>query len=119
MSVILNADILAAQYEALRACPPYRRWGLPPGEDITFLVTQHKDREGHYTRYVGTDKHFVCVSGARIGHYHSLSVVMAHEMIHLLQAVKKTETRTMHNPDFRRKAARVCTTLGFDPKTFC
>ena len=105
MSLPLNSDILAAVYESLRACPPFLRWRLPPCEDINFLVTAHRDREGHYTRHVGTEDHFLCVSRARIGHYHSLAVVMAHEMIHLLQAVKKTETRGEHNADFRRRAA--------------
>src|SRR3954464_13913704 len=118
-SLQLTPDILSAVYESLRICPPYLRWGLPPSEDISLLVTAHRDREGHYTRYVGTDRHFLCVSRARIGHYHSLAVVMAHEMIHLLQAVKKTETRAEHNADFRRRAVLVCRTLGFDPKTFC
>jgi len=64
-------------------------------------------------------RHYLCVSRYSIGHYDSLAVVMAHEMLHLLQAVKKTETRAQHNADFRQRAAVVCRILGFDPKTFC
>lgn len=119
MKLHLTPVILAGVYESLRVCPPFARWKLPPAEDIEFRVSQHKDREGHYTRYVGTDHHFIYVSGARIGYFDSLAIVMAHEMIHLCQAVKKTETRGEHNADFRRKAAQVCATLGFDPKVFC
>lgn len=119
MSLPLSPEILAAQYEALRICPPFVRWKLPPSEDITFCVIRHKDREGDYTRIIGTDNHFIRISETRIGHYDSFGVVMAHEMIHLLQAVKKLETKAAHNADFRRRAASVCRTLGFDPKTFC
>ena len=81
------------------------------------MVTGHRDREGHYSR--DARRHYLCVSQYSIGHYNSLAVVMAHEMLHLLQALKKTETRAQHNADFRKRAAMVCRTLGFDPKTFC
>lgn len=115
----LTSEVLSAQYEALRICPPFCRWKLPPQEDIKFRVTKHKDREGEYTRYIGTNSHFICVSNNRIAHYDSLAVVMAHEMIHLLQAVRKLETRGEHNADFRQRASLVCKTLGFDPNVFC
>lgn len=115
----LTAEILAGVYEALRRCAPFQSWKLPPAEAITFQVTRHKDREGHYTRYVGTDEHFICVSGSRISHFDSLGVVMAHEMIHLFQALARHETRGEHNAHFRRCAGRVCKNLGFDPNVFC
>lgn len=119
MKFHLTPAILASVYEALRICPPFARWKLPPSEDIEFRVSKHKDREGHYTRYIGTDHHFIYVSAARIAHFDSLAIVMAHEMIHLAQAVHKLETRAEHNADFRRRATQVCATLGFDPHTFC
>lgn len=115
----LTAEVLARVYDALRECAPFRRWRLPAAEGITFQVTRHKDREGHYTRLIGTDTHFICVSEARVAHFDSLCIVVAHEMIHLVQAVGKTETRAQHNADFRRRAALVCKTLGFDPHIFC
>lgn len=115
----LTPDILAASYEALRVCAPFVRWGLPAHSHLKFQVTRHKDREGHYTRYIGTSEHFICVSSARIAHYHSLSEVMAHEMIHLVQAVKKLESKGEHNADFKKRAGVVCRTLGFDPHLFC
>jgi len=117
MTLPISCEILQGVYESLRVCPPFLRWGLPPSYDINFVVTGHKDREGHYSRE--EDKHYLCVSRQTIGHYNSLTVVMAHEMLHLLQALKKTETRAQHNADFRKRAAMVCRTLGFDPKTFC
>ena len=115
----LDKEVLAGVYESLRICQPFRRWRLPPASDIKFVVTKQRDREGDYTRIVRTQQHFISVSGARISHYDSLAIVMAHEMIHLEQAVSKRETRGEHNADFRRKAARVCKVLGFDPRLFC
>jgi len=119
VKLTLTPVILAGVYESLRVCPPFSRWGLPPAEDIEFRVMKYRDREGQYTRYVGTDHHIIDVSAARIAHYDSLAIVMAHEMIHLVQAVRRLETRVMHNADFRRRAAQVCNTLGFDPHLFC
>lgn len=115
----LTGEILAGVYASLRLCAPFSRWKLPDADAVAFQVTKHKDREGHYTRYVGTDQHFICVSEARISHFDNLCVVVAHEMIHLVQAIVKTETRAQHNADFRRRAALVCKTLGFDPNIFC
>ena len=119
MKLKLSPVILAGVYESLRLCAPLARWKLPPGEDIKFIVSRHTDREGQYTRRVGTSEHFISVSEVRIAHFDSLAIVMAHEMIHLAQAVLKLETRGEHNADFRRRAALVCKTLGFDPHIFC
>ena len=119
MSLPLTPAILEAAYEFLRACPPFRAWKLPHADEIEFHVIQLKDREGDHTTYCGTDQHVIRISAKRIGHTDSLIVVMAHEMIHARQAITKTTTRgSMHNADFRRFAASVCRTHGFDPKTF-
>lgn len=119
MKLTLTPTILAGAYESLRLCPPFARWKLPPSEDIEFQVTWHRDREGHYTRYVRTDHHFICISQAHIVKYDALAAVMAHEMIHLVQAVRKTEPKhTGHNADFKARAKRVCDVLGFDWQTF-
>jgi hypothetical protein len=119
VSLRLSPAILASVYEALRVCPPFRRWKLPPADAIKFRVMNYSTHEGHYTRVVRTDRHEIGVSGVRIGHFDSLAIVMGHEMIHLYQAVAKLETRGEHNADFRRRAALVCKTLGFDPRLFC
>jgi hypothetical protein len=120
MSLKLTKEILAACYESLRACPPIRGWKLPPASVIRFSVSRSKSEQGHYTRYVRSQEHFISISGAVIGRYHALAEVMAHEMIHLAQAIRKEETAgAQHNADFKRKAARVCRLLGFDPHLFC
>ncbi len=119
MALKLTPDMLVASYEYLRTTPPYRAWKLPDSDDIEFQVTAHHDREGHYTRLIGTDHHFICVSGRRIGHTGSLMEVMGHEMIHLYQAIAKTETPgAEHNAQFRKLAARACSAHGWDALTF-
>ena len=120
MSLPLTPDRLESMYDCLRSFPPFCKWGLPLGKDIkSFRVTKHKDQEGHYTRYVGTDKHIISISANRIGHFNSLAQVMAHEMIHLKQGICKTETpNAIHNAEFVRLSLSVCKRFGWDEKTF-
>lgn len=120
MSLPLTPSRLEAMYDCLRAFPPFSKWGLPEGKDIQqFRVTNHSGQEGHYTRYIGTNKHIISVSAKRIGHFSSLAQVMAHEMIHLKQGISKTETpNATHNAEFWRMAKSVCKRFGWDEKTF-
>lgn len=111
--------MLAASYDFLRTTPPFRAWRLPPSDEIELNVISLRDREGEYTRYCGTSEHIIGISGTRIGHTDSLIAVMAHEMIHLKQAISKTETKgTMHNAEFRQLAQAACRAHGWDPKLF-
>ena len=120
MSLQLTPDTLEAMYDCLRAFYPFNKWKLPEGKNIhQFRVSKRKDQEGHYTRYVGTDKHIVSISSSRIGHFSSLAQVMAHEMIHLKQGIAKTETpNAVHNAEFIRLSRIVCKRFGWDEKTF-
>lgn len=119
MSLPLTPERLAATYECLRTFPPFCHWKLPECSEMHFQVTKQKDREGQYTRYVRTKEHIIAISGVTVGYFHTLAVVMAHEMIHLKQAVAKTETPGVeHNAEFRRLSRRVCRAFGWDPKIF-
>lgn len=115
----LTPEILEASYDFLRATPPFRGWRLPKGEDVTFNVTKTRGTLGSYTRYIRTDRHIINISGARISHPELLINVMAHEMVHLVLGVRKTETpNTEHSAEFRRLARIVCKHHGFDPLDF-
>ena len=119
MALSLTPHMLVAAYEYLRTTPPFRGWKLPEADDIEFQVTGHSDREGHYTRWIGTDHHFICISGKRIAFTDSLMQAMAHEMIHLRQALARTETpNTEHNSEFKTIARRACAVHGWDPYVF-
>jgi hypothetical protein len=119
LSLPLTPIRIAVVYECLRAFPPFCRLSLPPAHQVTFQVSRSKDRFGHYTRYTGTDKHFIVVSTRMHGHFDTLAQTVAHEMIHLHQGVAKTETSgVMHNAEFRRIAGRVCKQFGWDASPF-
>jgi hypothetical protein len=111
----LTAPILQAAYDFLRTTLPFRRWNLPPGEDVDFKVSKDHSAIGTYQI---RDDHTITISGARVCHTATLIVTMAHEMVHLAQVEDGSATRTMHNAAFRRMAKLVCKHHGFDPKEF-
>lgn len=111
---------MAALYDAIRAFPPFCRLSLPEAEGVSFAVSKHRDRQGHYIHETGplTDRHFITLSGRQLGHLDSVAATLAHEMIHLHQAIAKTETRAMHNAEFHAIADRACRRFGWDRKMF-
>ncbi len=112
-------EFVARLYEAFRVKRPFgsRSWRLPPAGEVVFKVTRNRNFIGEYSRVNG--RHVVGLSDARIGHLHTLSATLVHEMVHLVQAVNGTETSgAEHNADFQRRAGIVCKAFGFDPKEF-
>jgi SprT-like family. len=111
----LTPEIMEAAYEFLRFTPPFKNWRLPPGDDVVFHVSADMII-GYYTR---DHNHHIALSSKRIGTTALVMHIMAHEMIHLHQALRKTETRnTEHNAEFDRLAKRVATIHGWDFKEF-
>ncbi|MBT9176512.1 MAG: hypothetical protein DDT20_00831 [Firmicutes bacterium] len=121
MSLPLTAARLAAVYECLRSFPPLSRLGLPQAEHIEFRVSRSAKEHGHYQRGKPprNDEHRLSISSRSVGQFASLAWVMAHEMIHLSQGIRGTETAgTQHNAEFHRIAKRVCRRFGFDLNAF-
>jgi hypothetical protein len=88
---------------------------LPEASAVKFGVLRTKALHGDYTRYAGTDQHFLRVSTATHQHFNSLAATVGHEMIHVHQARAKTETaNTQHNGEFIKLASLVCKTHGWD-----
>lgn len=111
----LTPEMLRASYEYLRATPPFRRWGLPPADEIEFHVTRHKDKAGECESSGGQEP-VIRISSQLIGWTQSLMETMAHEMIHL--HLDRRGERASHGASFKRTAAQVCRRHGFDPKLF-
>jgi hypothetical protein len=108
---------LAAVYELLRAWPPFCRWGLPPAGEVRFHVLRGKGRDADWG--IENGRHHVRLSAARHGHLNSVLAGMAHEMIHMRQHERRTETPgAEHNAEFHAIAARVCRRYGWDEKQF-
>lgn len=120
MSIPITPQRAVAMYECLCKFPPFSRWRLPPGGKIEFRVLHTRRYDAAYQSYCHTrELHGIDVSSARNGHFGTLAMSMAHEMIHLRQRIANTETpNTEHNAEFRRIAERVCRRFGFDPKQF-
>jgi hypothetical protein len=112
--IALHPDHLEAIYDCLRAFPPFKRWRLPPGEEVHFAVTRAKDHVGSYC--AGADGHVITASSEKVGHTDTLMRLVAHEMIHLYQEISGSANSAQHNAEFQRLAAQVAKYHGFDPK---
>jgi hypothetical protein len=118
VSLRLTPEMLATAYEFLRTSAPFRAWNLPDADDVEFHVIAARDRRGHYCRG-DTARHRIAVSAANVGHSETLLRTIAHEMIHLYQSERRSETpKAEHNGEFGRLARLVCVHHGFDPRAF-
>lgn len=120
MSLRLTPGMLQGAYDFMRTTPPFRRWRLPPGEDVEFKIAASRQARGWHTRSDTRDRHHIVgVSRACTAHTYNLVMVVAHEMIHVYQSKRGTDKpNTEHNAEFRRLAKIVCRHHGFDPLMF-
>ncbi len=120
MALKLTPSIIEGAYEFLRLTPPFRGWHLPHADDVTFVVSRHRNHVG-YHRGISRKiyDHEIGISEACVGHTNTLLRTMAHEMIHQYQQRMRTETpNTEHNAEFNRLARTVCRFHGWDVKEF-
>lgn len=109
--------MVAAAYDFLREMPPYKGWRMPPGDSVIFVIARDANCYGYYQP--DGEHHRIGVVDLAVGHTTSLVKVVAHEMIHMHQYLKRLDTRgAVHNANFRKLADRVCRTHGWDPKMF-
>ena len=115
----LTPEILEAAYSYFLVTPPFnyknwRKYLLPP-DDVVFSVSAEWI-SGYFTH---NDHAHIVLSSKRVGSTSRVMDIMAHEMIHLLQWVKKTETKGVeHNAEFDRLARKVSSIHGWDYKEF-
>ncbi len=120
----LTPSVLCGAYDFLRTTQPFRRWMLPPMEGlptldgVTFRVMKTRHRQGLYKWDHRKNTHVISVSQGQVSHTRTLIVVMAHEMVHLYQNMRGTDTRAQHNAEFYRLARIVCRCHGFDSAEF-
>lgn len=107
-------EMLEAAYSYLLTTPPFRRWKLPPADEVEFRVVRHPDRRGWHK--VDNGRHIICLSDRCIGRTDSLMATMAHEIIHMHGDRKGI--RSAHGAWFKRQAAMACRQHGFDPLLF-
>ena len=116
MNLSLTPDMIAAAYELLRTTPPFRRWKLPPAEEVEFRVGAY---ETHFADHcVKKHQHIITVSYKTCKQLATLLPAIAHEMIHVRQAEIGTHFGTQHGYHFQRMADSVCRHHGFDRGAF-
>lgn len=108
--------MLACTYTLLCTTPPFRRWKMPEADGISFRVNRarlycaqfHRNEHGDYR---------ITVSLHHVAQLNTLTIMMAHEMIHLFQHKDDRDTPGVeHNADFRKLADLVSRHHGFDPR---
>ena len=70
----LTPKQLRAMYALLRFLPPYRRWGLPPADEVDFRVTQSRGVYGTY-ELIGDRGHRITISRYNVKSFHALATV--------------------------------------------
>lgn len=119
MALRLTHENLPAAYEYLRACEPFDKMRLPEADEVGFSVTRHKDRYGHTVGFQRSTEATIGISEVCVGSTLKLHETMSHEMLHLYQHLRRTETPgVQHNAEFKRLARIVCRIHVFDPKSF-
>lgn len=114
MSLHLTPETLEAMYRLLQTTPPFRAWKLPPAAVVEFRALNYRKEEGWYNVIGG--RHVICVSTRHVKTLTNLLRVMAHEMVHLKDALEGV--RTHHGSSFKRAAKRVCKHHNIDPGAF-
>lgn len=120
----LTAEMLRLAYRLLAESPPFRDWNLPDSHDVRFVVTKSRITSGHYKEWKRGRvfaEHEIGISNRCVGTMHNLIAIMAHEMVHLYQAISSPRTdspKAEHNTAFLRLADLVTVYHHFDRKMF-
>ena len=109
----LTAPILRNLYSAIYCMKPFDRWDMPLPEQICFIVDKDPQVMGTYLYDDGEKyEHTITISSARCGHLDTVIRVLCHECIHMSR--HKSSRWTHHDKEFRNRAHRISSELGFD-----
>ncbi len=110
----LTPSILRNLYSAIYCMKPMSGWNMPLPEEINFIVDKDENSMGTYLYDDGEKfEHTVTISSARCGHLDTVIRVLCHECIHMSR--HRTSKWTHHDKEFRNRALRISSELGFDP----
>lgn len=117
MKLHLTHQMLEAVYELLKTTPPFRSWKLPDADDIAFEVVRAPTTSGEYLLRDG--KHIIRISSRCVDRLSTLTMIMAHEMVHLREEVfYKSRPDIKHGARFKRLAKQICRYHGFEEAIF-
>jgi hypothetical protein len=105
MALHITPEIVCHAYELLRATPPFKRWKLPPSDDIEVQIVTAKEYVGEVT--TGLEHIKLRISLQHVGSLNNLLYTLAHEMCHIKQYLDGAP-KLDHGPSFQKLADRVC-----------
>jgi galactose-1-phosphate uridylyltransferase len=111
----LSPQHLACLYDAFRQLPPFDKWNMPESKWVSFETPARRDVMGEF---IEGDVHKIKISTVTQEHTFIVVQTLVHEMIHMAQAIAKTQSPAQHNADFRKRARQVCRMHGWDYKFF-
>lgn len=116
----ITPDMVEQAYELLRTTLPFRRWKLPHPDALTFRVSGHVDRYGHYDNHDRKPGKFdeILISAKLVTDLDMLIRVVAHEMVHQRLNLLRVRGWHQHGPSFQRVADLVCKRHKFDRAAF-
>jgi len=112
----LSPAILKNLYSAIYCMRPFCTWkSMPLPEEIHFIVNQDPEFMGTYLYDDGGEfEHTITISSARCGTLDTVLKVLLHEAIHMSR--HKSSRWTHHDKEFRKRAHRIASEIGFvDP----
>lgn len=117
MRSIITHTLLENLYTMLRSTPPFNRWKLPEADAVGFVVTHNKERCGQF-HGDGLESNDIEISAALHETIASVTITMAHEMVHLHEALKFKRKDVRHGAFFHHCADLVCKDHKFDRLVF-
>lgn len=102
-------------YELVRTLPPFSKWGLPEADEVEFHISGFRDKHGDYSK----DPHTIRLSRHSTAHLNTALEVMAHETLHMAQAILRIAPKHEgHDAWFREKWVHIAKDYGWDAKKF-
>jgi hypothetical protein len=108
--------ILEHTYELLRLTQPFKRWKLPPADDVEFHVINNRDRAADHCLVRTTHK--IRISAKLHSSLRTITETMAHEMVHVRERMLGLRADVEHGEAFHKLADEVCRHHGFDRGQF-
>lgn len=111
----LTPAILKNLYSAIYCMKPFDRWNMPLPDEIKFIVDKGENM-GTYLYDPSNDEydHIITISDIRCGTLDTVLKVLLHESIHMSR--HKSSRWTHHDKEFRKRAHRIWSEIGFvDP----
>lgn len=118
MTLPLTKETLAASYDYLLTTPPFNEWHLPDSEDIDWQISKSRRHCGVTYCHLATGRFRIEISSYRTRRTQSLTELMGHEMIHVLEWKNGIYTKAEHSKAFHKLADKVCLIHGFDRGLF-